>query len=379
MSGKIDKVLSVLTLFSIMLLFSPNFINFKKMRIQTSVSLSANTCLGSGFKFILIGCIIIFLLSLVRKRYKYTGYFCGLLAGILIIVTLYYMSNALKWLPLDKTPYSRLTIGLTMWIWLFVMYGIIIKSLEGINNKFQRYSIIFIPLALLIILLITHNLSGLGIVMEYESKKDRLWLALIKHIEISISVIASAILIGVPLGYLINRSQKLDKIIFSILNITETLPAISFIAILMIPLYILSNKFHVLRKMGISGFGVAPAFIALLFYALFPILHNTRAAFKSIDKSYLETAQSMGMRYGKIFLSIEVPIALPIILSGIRLAVIYTISAVSLAAFTGGGGLGVFLVERESMDLMILGILPIVIVTFLFDSFIKIIIEKTKY
>ena len=151
------------------------------------------------------------------------------------------------------------------------------------------------------------------------------------------------------------------------------------IAILIIPLSALSNKYPVLANYGIMGFGMAPAFIALVFYALFPLVHNTRAAFKLVDDYYIEIAHALGMNRKRTFFTITLPMAFPTILSGIRIAAVYTFTGMVLAAFIGGGGLGFYMINSDSMDLILLGVIPMIIITFIVDNGLKWAVEKMSY
>lgn len=367
----------IIALIAVATLFMPSFVLFKKMRIQTSAAITASTCFGKGYYLILAGTIAIVILNCFAN--KWVRYISGVLAGVMITLSLYIMSGALEWLPLDKTDYSRLSIGPSMWLWLLCMFCVIIKINEIIGNVWLQRLLYFIPVVLITGLVLTGNLNGLAIMIEYNTIKTQFWKALGVHIKFSALIMAVSILIGIPLGYWANRSPLLEKMIFSVLNLIETIPGISFIAILIIPLSALANRYPVLAEYGIMGFGMAPAFIALVFYALFPIVHNTRAAFKMVDSYYIEIAEAMGMNHRKIFLTVTLPMAFPTILSGIRIATVYTITGMVLAAFIGGGGLGFYMINSDSMDLILLGVIPMIIITFVIDNGLKWVVQKMSY
>ena len=168
--------------------------------------------------------------------------------------------------------------------------------------------------------------------IEYNTIRSQFWKALGVHIKFSLIIMAVSIVIGIPLGYAVNKRKLLETIVFSIMNLIETIPGISLIAILIIPLSALSNKYPVLANYGIMGFGMAPAFIALVFYALFPLVHNTRAAFKLVDDYYIEIAHALGMNRKRTFFTITLPMAFPTILSGIRIAAVYTFTGLHSSA-----------------------------------------------
>lgn len=150
--------------------------------------------------------------------------------------------------------------------------------------------------------------------------------ALFRHILIVGTSISLGSLIAIPLGIFLAKTsfQWIQSISFTITNIFQTIPSLAMLAIL-IPLL---------------GIGLKPAIMALFLYSLLPILRNTFAAFESIDPGIIDSAKGMG--YGTIqrLLQIEIPLALPYIMSGIRLTTVYIISWATLAALIGAGGLG---------------------------------------
>jgi osmoprotectant transport system permease protein len=150
--------------------------------------------------------------------------------------------------------------------------------------------------------------------------------AMIEHIIISGAALLLGIIIAVPLGiYLVKtKNTWLRSIAFTITNIFQTIPSLALLAIL-IPLI---------------GIGKFPAIIALFLYSLLPILRNTYSGFQSIDPSVIEAARGMGYDGRQRLFQIELPLAIPYLMSGIRLTTIYVISWATLATLIGAGGLG---------------------------------------
>ncbi|NJI17048.1 ABC transporter permease subunit, partial [Staphylococcus agnetis] len=132
------------------------------------------------------------------------------------------------------------------------------------------------------------------------------------------------IIFSVPLGILLTRTKRLAKVSLTIASVLQTIPTLAVLA-LMIPLF---------------GVGKVPAIVALFFYVLLPILNNTIIGVESIDKNVREAGKSMGMTEFQLMKGVELPLALPMILSGIRLSSVYVISWATLASFIGAGGLG---------------------------------------
>ncbi len=148
----------------------------------------------------------------------------------------------------------------------------------------------------------------------------------VEHMIIASSVTLISILVTIPLAIYMTRmkSSKLRGLIFSIANIFQTIPTIALLAI-MIPIF---------------GIGFTPAIVALFLYALLPLLRNTYAGMESIDEEIVEAAKGMGFSPIQQLIKVELPTALPYIMSGIRVTIVYIISWTTLAALIGAGGLG---------------------------------------
>ena len=132
--------------------------------------------------------------------------------------------------------------------------------------------------------------------------------------------------------------------------------------ILIAPLAALAAAFRPLAELGIRGIGATPALIALVLYSLLPIVANTLAGFQSVDPAVIEAARGMGMSPRRRLLSVEWPLALPVIVTGIRVVLVQNIGLVAIAALIGAGGLGAFIfrgMNQTAMDLVLLGAVPI--------------------
>lgn len=146
-----------------------------------------------------------------------------------------------------------------------------------------------------------------------------------EHIQISFLAIAMAVVIGLALGIFISEYRKWTPLVMGVTNFVYTIPSIALFGFL-IPL---------------SGIGNTTAILALTIYALLPMVRNTYTGIVSIDKEIIEAAKGMGSTPGQIVWKIKLPLAFPVILSGIRNMVVMTIALAGIAAFIGAGGLGV--------------------------------------
>ena len=146
----------------------------------------------------------------------------------------------------------------------------------------------------------------------------------IEHFYISIIALLIAIVVAVPLGILLSKTTRTANVVLTIAGVLQTIPTLAVLAI-MIPTF---------------GVGKTPAIVALFIYVLLPILNNTVLGVKNIDKNVIQAGQSMGMTKMQLMKDVELPLALPLIISGTRLSSVYVISWATLASYVGAGGLG---------------------------------------
>jgi osmoprotectant transport system permease protein len=146
-----------------------------------------------------------------------------------------------------------------------------------------------------------------------------------------------------------------------VLNLLQTIPSIALFGLLIAPLAALAAAWPALAAAGIGGIGPAPAIIALVLYALLPVVRNTVAGLESVDRAALEAARGMGMTRRQLLWRIELPLALPLLLAGLRIVVVQAIGLAVVAALIGAGGLGSFVfagLGQYATGLVLLGALP---------------------
>ncbi|UQW96102.1 ABC transporter permease [Rummeliibacillus sp. G93] len=148
-----------------------------------------------------------------------------------------------------------------------------------------------------------------------------------EHFYISIIALLLGIIVAVPLGIILSKTEKVAKVVLGITSILQTLPSLAILA-MMIPFI---------------GVGKVPAIIALFIYTLLPILNNTYIGMRSVNKDLVAAGISMGMTTIQTIRLVELPIAIPVIMAGIRLSAVYVISWATLASYIGAGGLGDFI------------------------------------
>ena len=174
---------------------------------------------------------------------------------------------------------------------------------------------------------------------------ERFLAALLTHVELSAAALAIAIAIAVPLGVALAGAHRSAQLAIAAANIGRTLPSLAVLALVM----------------PVLGTGFAPSLFALTLLALPPILINTHTAVRQVDPDVVDAARGMGMTRGEIVRRVELPLALPVIFAGIRIAAVQVISGAVLAAYIGGGGLGDFItagIAMMALPLLVVGAVP---------------------
>ncbi|SDC69377.1 ABC transporter permease [Geotoga petraea] len=174
---------------------------------------------------------------------------------------------------------------------------------------------------------------------------------LLNHLKIIGLSLPFSIGIGVPIGVFISRNQKLANIIIYIASVLMTIPSLALFGIMVVAL----APFN-------AGLGITPAVIALTIYSFLPIIRNTVVAARSLDPNTIESAKGMGMTDTQILLKIRLPLSIPIIMSGVRNAVVMGVGVATLGYFVAAGGLGYFIfagLTRSRYEMVITGVLAV--------------------
>ncbi|GAW94118.1 ABC transporter permease [Calderihabitans maritimus] len=145
-----------------------------------------------------------------------------------------------------------------------------------------------------------------------------------QHILLSAGAVFFGALVAIPLGIWLTRHERIAKIALAVSGTIQTIPSLVFFGLIL----------------PVLGIGVLPAMVVLFFYSILPILRNTYTGIKKIDPAYLEAGTGMGMNSKQLLFMVKLPLALPVIISGVRISLVYIISWATLAALIGSGGLG---------------------------------------
>ena len=205
------------------------------------------------------------------------------------------------------------------------------------------------------------QLSAWSVIHELSVQHNRFWQELGQHLKLVLGALALAVLIGAPLAVWASQRPRLAGVVLSLANGVQTIPSLALLGLLIAPLAALSSHFPALKSLGISGIGTAPALTAMTLYALLPIVQNGVVALRGVNAGVLDAARGMGMTDTQRFWRVQLPLALPVWLSGLRQAAVLLVGVASVAQLIGAGGLGYFIfsgLQSGAGDLILLGAIP---------------------
>jgi osmoprotectant transport system permease protein len=231
----------------------------------------------------------------------------------------------------------------------------------------RRVLFLAVSLGIGVLALAHGTFDHLSVMREYAVNAARFAQEARRHVWLALGSLGAAVIVGLPLGILCHRLPRLRPGVLGALNVIQTIPAIALFGILMAPLGALAAAVPWVGELGIRGIGAAPAAVALFLYSLLPIVANTVAGLKRVSRAAVEAAHGMGMTSWQVLCGVELILALPVILTGVRVVLVQNIGMVTVAALIGGGGLGTFVFQgigQTAIDLVLLGAIPIVVLAF---------------
>jgi len=204
-----------------------------------------------------------------------------------------------------------------------------------------------------------NNQNFIEAFITYATKNyTRILSATLEHIYISAIALFITLVICIPLGIYLTRNEKIAPYVISVANVFQTIPSLALLGFLIF----------------IFGIGNDNAICALVLYAMLPVLQNTYIGIRNVDKATVQAAKGMGMTSMQILMKVQIPLALPVIIGGIRVATVWIIGTAALAAAIGGGGLGRLIFSGLSLirdEVIFAGALPATLLALLSDYGLK--------
>jgi osmoprotectant transport system permease protein len=301
----------------------------------------------------------------------------ALIVGALVLAGLH-ASQVAPTLP----PYARTSLGGGWWALVALMSLTAQHTVQRLQLTGIARTSLFLGWVMAIVgLLLSGWCNDLSIMKELANQADTLWAAAARHVLIVCLALLPTLLIGVPLGWWAYRVHAARQALFAVLNVVQTIPSIALFGLLMAPLALLAVQFPIMAQAGLSGVGLLPGVIALTLYALLPVARGAVAGLEHVPSSVRHAALGMGMSHAQVFKQVELPLALPVLLTGVRTAAVQAVGLASVTALIGAGGLGAIMFEglfSGAQDLVVLGVLPIVALAVLTDALFKLLVRLAQ-
>ena len=374
---RIDPLGALLTAASAAALLLLPFVVFKANRILPGDPhglLEVLPAAGGAACLATLALVAVVALTARGARLRLAAALLGLLAIALAVAA---AADALT--PAGNTV-VRVAPGGAFWVLLLCLGLVATDAITRMRpGPLLRVLLLALFFAITLAALAHGTFDHLSVMREYAVNATRFAREARQHLWLALGSLAAAVVVALPIGIFCHRVPRVRSAILGLLNVIETIPAIALFGILMAPLGALALAVPWTGRLGVSGIGAAPAAVALFLYALLPIAANTVVGLKRVSRGAVEAARGMGMTSWQVLTGIELALALPVILTGIRVVLVQNIGMVTVAALIGGGGLGTFVFQgigQTAIDLVLLGAIPIVALAFsaavLLDALIEV-------
>lgn len=359
---KVGVLISCLLLYA---LFASPFMTFRANRIiqgETRTIFEALPVSSAA----LLAAIILVAAFIAFFRFPARLKLAAALVGLASLAI--FVGQAASALTPEGNSFARVSPASGFWLMFAALALLATDCIARLQPKpAVRILLLLAAIAALAAVLKTGLWNDLSIIKEYTGRADIFWTEALRHVELAIGSLVAATVAGIPLGILCYKVERLRSGVLNALNIVQTIPSIALFGLLIAPLGWMAANVPGAAKIGIAGIGMAPAFVALFLYSLLPVVSNTVVGLSGVSQAVREAARGLGMTPLQRLLRVEFPLAMPVILTGIRIVLVQNIGLATIAALIGGGGFGVFVFQgigQTAMDLVLLGTVPTVLLGF---------------
>ncbi|WP_237763560.1 ABC transporter permease [Falsirhodobacter sp. alg1] len=282
----------------------------------------------------------------------------------------------------NAASFARVSPAVGAWITTAGFALLLLDALTRLRpGPMLRLGLLSCAILLTSLLMIGGAWDRISIMQEYGNRSTLFWTEGQRHLVLAFGSFVAALLAGIPLGIACHRIRNLRAPVIDLLTMIQTIPSIALFGMLILPLGWLAQNVDFAKALGISGIGTAPAMIALFLYALLPVVGNTAAGLDTVSSHVIEAADGTGFsRWGRLW-KIELPLAMPVILTGARIVLVQNIGLATVCALIGAGGFGSFVFQglgQTAPDLILLGALPTVALAFAASTIFGALIDLSK-
>ena len=369
-----NPVLLVLAAAAVLALFGLPFVRVAPNRLVSGEAVYIVSVLNStpAFAWCLAAApLALFLAAFAKPSRSVLGAVLAtsiaLLVGLLSLAAQYALINAQA-----ASSIARVSLGAGFWSAAILLALIASDALQRLAaTPLQKTAAALSVAALLGIMLASGWCDDLSIMKEYANRADDMVASLVRHVQIVGVAMAFTLAIGLSLGWATHCSKRVAALVFPALNVVQTIPSIALFGLLMAPLAMLAAFLPALAALGISGVGMAPAVIALTLYGLLPVVRGTLAGLQQVSSAQINAARALGLEPWAVLRYVAAPLALPVVLGGVRTAAVAAVGLAAVTALIGAGGLGAIMFEglfSNAQDVVLLGVLPIIALGVLMDG-----------
>ncbi|HHQ6032924.1 TPA: ABC transporter permease [Enterobacter hormaechei subsp. xiangfangensis] len=295
-----------------------------------------------------------------------------LLSEALFIVLFWSAGQAATQMAAVESPLARTSVGSGLWLWLALCLLVCSDAIRRLTPQpVWRWLLNAQFWVIPMLILFSGDLNQLSLLKEYVNRQEVFDNALAQHLTILFGTLIPALLLGVPLGMWCYRHTSRQGAVFTVLNVIQTIPSVALFGLLIAPLAGLVKSFPALAAAGIAGTGLTPALIALVLYALLPLVRGVVAGLSQVPPDVLESAHAMGMSARQCFWKIQLPLALPLLVRSLRVVTVQTVGMAVIAALIGAGGFGALVFQgllSSALDLVLLGVVPTIALAVVLDA-----------
>jgi len=350
-------------------------------RLVEGHGIALSTLMHGRYAWLLLPFGVLAVLSFAPQRRR-TQVLSAVSAAVLLVSLTMLAGTTATALSGDPDSFVRISFGGGFW----VLFGLnclaatdaIARATASRPARIFFNLMVFLPVVLL---LVGGQLDQLSIMKEYVNRNDVFNAAVVRHLQIVVLTLLVSVTLGLPMGLAAMRYQRLQRAVFPVLNVIQTIPSLALFGLLIAPLAALATRFPWLAAHGVSGTGMTPAIIALVMYSLLPLARSTVAGLEQVPSGVIEAAHGMGLTGWQVFLRVEAPLALPVFLSGLRITAVQAVGLTVVAALIGAGGLGGIVFQgllSGALDLVLLGVIPVVVLAVVVDSGFKLIVTSLQ-
>ena len=367
--------LLLLTLLSLALVALP-FLNFAPNRLVAGEPLM-------GWQISRFGLLLLPLVTLWLLLWRHPTrimLMLALLAAELMLASIIWLSgHQATLLSQQGSRLARTSFASGLWCSGALLLLLITDQVRQLTRHRLAQLLLNLQVWLLpLLLLFSGQLSDLSLLKEYANRHAVFDAALSRHLTLLAGTVVPALMIALPLGVTLFRRPGWQGGVFGVLNVIQTVPSVALFGLLIAPLAGLAQQFPWLGDWGISGIGMAPALIALVLYALLPLVRSVVVGLQQVPHEVRESARGVGMGSWQQFIAVDVPLALPVWLAGLRVVVVQTLGMAVVAALIGAGGFGAIIFQgllSSALDLVLLGVIPVIALAVVIDALFRLLIS----